>query len=107
MSYIRQQMAARSSTNRAGEAVFVLLLVVPLTIALTAPPLLQGDTAAIECAQLVVQRWGGKARDAKAVWINLPIPHWSCTESGVEVARFGWWATESSDSQAEITPPPS
>jgi hypothetical protein len=95
----------KEGAGRNGQWLVGMLFVAPLTIGIAGPPMLQGDVAQTECAQLVVQRLGGTPADATAAWVRLPIPHWSCEDSGKEVAQFGWWAMASSSTDAEILLP--
>ena len=85
-----------------AEAVFLLLLVVGATVYLAAPPALEADLAQTQCEQLVVDRLDGVATDAEASWERLPFAHWSCAESDTEVADFGWWASDSSGTEATL-----
>jgi hypothetical protein len=72
----------------AGRAFFIAVLVAPITLWLTAPPMLQTDSAEDACAAAAEER---QAEGGDLEWERLPAPHWSCTV-GMEEVDLGWWA---------------
>ena len=80
------------------EALLVLIVAVPLTFWLAAPPVLQGDLPQRECAELVANTKELAEQRAEATWNGGLLPQWLCTADGLDVASFGWWATPGSDS---------
>jgi len=84
-------------------AAALLLFVVPMTIYLAAPTILDDEVAQQQCERLVSERLSGRAIDARAQWDLLPSAHWTCSVRGDEVADFGWWAGDSSAADATLT----
>lgn len=72
----------------AGRALFLAVLVAPVTFWLVAPPMLQHDAAQAACDAAAVER---EAEAGELEWSQLPAPHWRCTV-GMEEVDLGWWA---------------
>ena len=94
--------AARNpgTERRIVSAAFVIFLVVPLTVYLGAPPIVNQGTALEECEQLVQTRLTGPADAVEVRWTRLPLAQWECVVDGQVVAGLGWYATPATDSTA-------
>jgi hypothetical protein len=88
--------------SRLPELVFALIVALPLTVYLAAPPMWSSSLAQTECEELVVTRLDGAVTSAKASWDYLPIARWDCTVDGRRVADFGWWVTQNSSVDAKL-----
>jgi hypothetical protein len=85
-----------------SDLIFAVLLAVPLTVYLGAPPVWSHSLAQTECEQLVVDRLAGTPASAHASWNFLPTAHWICEYNGRPAADFGWWVTDTSNVNATL-----